>query len=290
MTEKPDYSELRELLRSHVKAEEIGPPKARHFIGMLVFFGACIFYIYLAWAFVANFLAFSLIFVLSLVFAFLFSVTEAAFSRIPSYKNEIEKYFAGKEVIDLQCYEVRRAKANAAEAQTLRADGSWRDKRDLSAAKKQVKKITKVVKKSQKARAIVRPEQTKKCVGALATVSVFLSSFLTAFLPFAIDGDAELSVGIGFLKRFTVQSPDHPISSFINTMPWAHDKLFIFLLSAIPVLVLGKIIPKFLGLTYPRFFALRLIACAKFANLVFGWLASGVTYLPQVLILRRIKS
>lgn len=290
MIKKPDYSDIRKGIRSKVGPEDVGVPRLTHFIGMIIFFGLCSLYIYLAWAFVSNFLAFFLIFVLSLVFAFVFSVTEAAFSRIPSYKNEIEEYFTGKEILDYQHYEATRAAANAAEALTLAASSTRSDQRRHSSAEKRVKRVRKVLKKSQKARAIVRPEQTKKCVGALATVSVILSSFLTAFLPFAIDKEAVVPKGIGFLKGFVPEGVDHPVNSLILNLPWAHDKMFVFLLSAIPVLVLGKIIPKFLGLTYPTYFALKLIVCAKFANVMFGWLASGVTYLPQLFIRRKIKS
>lgn len=289
---KETYKQLWEQLKPDVQVSEVGIPKTKSFIFSSAFMLACLVYVIVAWTFVSNLFVFSAIFVFSIGLAFLSSLTEAAFSKISSYKDELNLYLNEKRAFDI----VQRApvKKEADEFRDRLLTEAVRltpaQKKEFRLAKRNNHKFARRLKKADRQRSLMRPAYTKQAVGALSAFSLTLSTFLTAFLPYSIDTDVfNSSQSVDFMaacQANSIQTFDW--LSCLTSLPLENSKVFIFIVSAVPVLLLGKIIPKFLGLTFPTYFALKLFWFGRVANVLFGWLSSGAMYLPQAFIQRKL--
>jgi hypothetical protein len=114
-------------------------------------------------------------------------------------------------------------------------------------------------------------------VGSLAALSVFLNTALVAFLPAAINST-------GITDRIGLPYPTATLngaalefgSGFLDL---TGEKLFIFVAVSLPVLIVGKIVPKHFGMNNPFFYAYRLNWAARLVRRMLGWLSVGSMWL-----------
>ena len=112
-------------------------------------------------------------------------------------------------------------------------------------------------------------------VGSLSAFSVFLNAGLTAFLP--------LSLVDAIAKEETTNIL--VLGAWDFTFP--NSKILVFVASALPVLLLGKMIPKMIGFRYPMFFAYRMFWFGRAVKFVLGWIALGVRWPISSFIIKR---
>lgn len=92
-------------------------------------------------------------------------------------------------------------------------------------------------------------------VGALSAANVVANTALATFLPI-----------------------------FVHRLPgggslFGPEKMMIFVASALPLLYLGKIVPKMIGLQHPFAFAYKCYWIGTICNLAVGWIPRGLAYL-----------
>lgn len=92
-------------------------------------------------------------------------------------------------------------------------------------------------------------------VGALSAANVVANTALATFLPI-------------FVHRLPG-----------GTSLFGPEKMMIFVASALPLLYLGKIVPKMIGLQHPFAFAYRFYWVGGICNLAVGWIPRGLAYL-----------
>ncbi|APG63111.1 hypothetical protein LPB140_10315 [Sphingorhabdus lutea] len=114
-------------------------------------------------------------------------------------------------------------------------------------------------------------------VGAFASASVFLNTALAAFLPLSLkESSSDGLVGIYYP---TVSFAQSSISWNLEYLDFTGNKLFVFASVSLPLLILGKIIPKHVGMTNYKFFAYDLNIIARIILRCLGWLAAGTLWI-----------
>jgi hypothetical protein len=123
----------------------------------------------------------------------------------------------------------------------------------------------------------LKSDERDVVVGSLAATSVFLNTGLAAFLPLTILSKVSSDSMITIPYPWLMAANNHvqlEILKFGITSP----NLLVFFASSMPVLLLGKIVPKIVGLSYPKFFAYTCYAFGALMTNFFGWIALGVLW------------
>ncbi|MEM9795074.1 MAG: hypothetical protein AAF919_01200 [Pseudomonadota bacterium] len=121
-------------------------------------------------------------------------------------------------------------------------------------------------------------------MGSLATFSVFANAALAAFLPAAMTSERVdnwltsfplpdfMKIGASFFGDAPRGQPFLPMTA----IDFSNDKVFVFLVVSIPVLLVGKLAPKIAGQRFPVFFGFRMFWFAEFCRRFFSWPVQGV--------------
>jgi CBS domain containing-hemolysin-like protein len=125
-------------------------------------------------------------------------------------------------------------------------------------------------------------EGTKRYVGALAALSVFLNAALASFLPFLMVSNPQVELALPWIGSLFLNPEGESICNYgailcSQEIDISSQKLFVFVASSIPILVFGKILPKYVGLCYPHFYSIYFNSIARIANSCMGWVSRGVT-------------
>lgn len=131
---------------------------------------------------------------------------------------------------------------------------------------------------------VVSEEGRGVSVGAFASLTLFLNIALAAFLPFVLieASEANLKGVVGLDLPLVGLASEGGIRVDTWFLDLTGTKLFVFVATAIPLLLLGKIIPKEIGSRHYRFFALRWNCFARFVVRVLGWLPAGALWIVDL--------
>jgi hypothetical protein len=98
-------------------------------------------------------------------------------------------------------------------------------------------------------------------VGSLSALSVLINTALAAFLPLFLIDAAEI----------------RPVE--LVGLSLDRQKVMTFVATALPIIYLGKIVPKTVGVRYPVQFAYRFFAVGNGAFYLIGWMPRGLHWL-----------
>jgi hypothetical protein len=120
-------------------------------------------------------------------------------------------------------------------------------------------------------------------IGSLATTSLLLNTALTAFLPLTIIEKMPQVPIVSFSYPW-LQWQTSPVQIVFLQAGFTNSKLLVFFASSIPALLLGKIIPKIVGLKRPKPFAFDCYFLAAIMARLFGWITLGMLWPTRRLI------
>lgn len=182
----------------------------------------------------------------ALVFlSFLLTAVEAAFSIAGKIKTVTDKL---DEIILSSTNELAAADVAVAAAAIAK---SAKVRRKQRAAYRKFRRL------KRKERHLVGRGRIR-VVGALSALNVIINTVLVTFLP-------------TFLLR-----TDGPRDPAIALLP--PDKLLILVASALPILYIGKIIPKMVGLQHAHGWGYNLYFIGNVADRLIGWVPQGLHY------------
>jgi ABC-type multidrug transport system fused ATPase/permease subunit len=256
--------------------EVVRDPRARNSGWQFLFLIAVLtplFYVIVwkQWALVASPAVFCLLIVVLILVAFFASAIEAAFTVVtssPAYKEIFEEI---------------TEKQNQLAANLEPIDM----KESLSLSSDEEKTRSKILSKSKRLgikRRALNGEMRDEFVGALSAFSVFLNTGLAAFLPFTVV-NSFASPLINVPYPLVTVGNDGVLFS-VSNYGFVAPKLLIFFASAIPVLILGKIIPKMVGFRYPRM-AYKFYWFGRGIHFALGWIAIGAKW-PLLLQIKKV--
>lgn len=221
----------------------VGKPKIVPFlIFVLLIVIILYFYIVPLWSIVNSKLQFFALMSTLLFLAFIFSLTESAFSKIDSNNRmKLISYFTDvrNEITD-NLIELNK-KIRDLETEGNNNNYNIEIEKNLKKHEKEIKKWTKYKRKINNIRKFILQSNNKRIVGSLATISVFLNAAVAVFLPWTFKNENLLPVNLPFT------------SVDISSKEW-----FVFFISSIPILFIGKVLPKYLGLLFPIYLAVKL--------------------------------
>jgi CBS domain containing-hemolysin-like protein len=239
------------------------PKSGRQFLFLIGVLGI-LFYVLVwrQWVLVTSPGVFCLLILVLILVAFFASAIEAAFTVVTN-SEAYKRIFA----------EIT-TKQNQLAAQLEPID----QKDSLSLSKDEEKTRSRILSESKRLgikRRALNGEMRDEFVGALSAFSVFLNTGLAAFLPFTLMTSSSSPL---------IHIP-YPVSTFgnegllvsISTYEFVAPKLLIFFSSAIPVLILGKIIPKMVGFRNP-YIAYKYYLFGRCIHIAFGWIAIGAKW------------
>ncbi len=147
------------------------------------------------------------------------------------------------------------------------------------------KKMDRRIERNFSRRSVLQGNRSREVyVGSLAAFSVFSNAGLAAFIPLALTSN-QIDTWLT-----TVQLPDVPrLSDWIfdsdnfsfSEMPTSafdltNEKMFVFLIVSVPILLFGKILPKTMGQRYPMFFGYHFFWFASVCKWMLSWIVQGV--------------
>jgi hypothetical protein len=212
--------------------------------------------------------------ILVLIFAsFLTSATEAAFSKVSDDKN-LAKMAEAKAAETVEKVEALDKKG------TMNLTDSERGKREQlqNRAKRYIKK-----------QEVMNGVGATEIVGSLSALSLLLNVGIVSLTAESLSSSpsknlicfpVEYLTGrpkcqnemfselYGFLAPYTAQNFYEFTSKFAIT----------FVASSIPILILGKILPKMIGFKYQEIFAYKMYWFGQFAFTLFGWISIAIKY------------
>jgi len=250
---------LTEISKDHPSKFDIGNPKKKPFIVLVfLFFIVLISYIAPLWEIVEKEVCFFLVLLILLFFSFVFSLTEAAYARIDSdnrvkfvtFFSDVQKEIAEKSKKEIESMlSPKTAKESKSQ---MRVKSKW----------------NKYIHKNNKLKIFILKENNKRIVGSLAAISVFLNAAVAVFLPWT------------FFKSRSIPE----LNLVFTNVDISNKEWFVFFIATIPILFIGKVLPKYLGLLYPICIIMKFYKVARFANFTFGWLVNATLYVPQLII------
>ena len=216
---------------------------------------------------ISNIYSFWTIFVILLIASFFSSAMEAALSVASKHPDILQ------EVKSLLLDELEKRNSKLEEIKT--------DKSSILSGShnKSLNKLKDTSKKFELMEYSISEEGRGVTVGSFAALSVFLNVAITAFLPFALHGCSPIErVGI-FYPKISSFDTSKPIYLIFGYLDLSGEKIFTFAIVAIPLLLLGKILPKEIGAVHYKFFSLKCNWFARQTIRVLGWLPSGTLWL-----------
>lgn len=135
-------------------------------------------------------------------------------------------------------------------------------------------------------------ERRSVYVGTFATVSLFLNTALVAFLPIAMV-EPQTQISALTISHPIVHMDEHCADGMLicgsvgemAAQSIVTQKVFLFVAVSIPLLLLGKIIPKHLGATYPWVFSLRMRGFNRVVVFLLGWIPAGAITLNDWIVI-----
>jgi hypothetical protein len=240
------------------------PKGGRQFLFLIAVLAA-LFYLFVwkQWALVASPAAFFFLVFLLIFIAFCASASEAAFTLV-----------TGSEAFAAIFAEITK-RQNELASELAPID----EKDSIHLSSEEEKQRGKILAKSRRLgikRRALNGEMRDEFVGALSAFSVFLNTALAAFLPFTLIGTSNSPlIRIPYLfatfenQKLVVTSAEYALVA---------PGLLIFFSSAIPVLILGKIVPKMVGFRNPKFFAYDHYWFGRCIHITLGWIAIGAKW------------
>jgi uncharacterized membrane protein (DUF106 family) len=219
------------------------------------------FFAVLQFSFVASPATFWAIICALIVSSFISTVMEAAFSTITTDENS---FAAGISAEMDEVFEKRSHLEGALSFVPTRAQS------------KEMQRLHKKSRKLKSKHRLASGIDRSAIVGSFATLSVFLNTSIAIFLPLSMQR------GVGQLLTIPVPSAvEHmactigKIGCGVTGLDLTSEKLFLLATSTIPLLILGKIVPKAIGMNFPSPWLTRLSWLAPVVMMSFGWISVG---------------
>ena len=226
-------------------------------------------FIWLQWPIVSDQYLFSYILVSLVVASFFCSLMEAAFSALTDSHNRAS-------IRALQ--KLKRNGQRLNKLMTSTNGMSPKNSEDLA-------ELSKILKKEKRLHTVHRVAvgiDNELFVGSFATLSVILNTSIAVFLPLALLADIDQKLLVvdvpeeirsGSILGFSVKvSPDFSQIDFTSI------KVFVLCSTTIPILLLGKIVPKIVGRRYAEAIVSRLYYPAMIIKGLLGWITLGLTW------------
>jgi hypothetical protein len=198
------------------------------------------------------------------VSSFISTVMEAAFSTVTSSSNAFALAVTNEIV---QHYQERSDFQASLPAVPSRAES---------------KKLQAMHKTSRRLRAkhrLASGIDRSAIVGAFATLSVFLNSAIAIFLPLSMFASKSSLLVLPVPSQ--VATPACQYLGYlcqVTQLDLTNQKTFLIATSTIPILILGKIIPKAIGMNFPSPWLTKLSWLAPMVVVLFGWISLGCVW------------
>lgn len=242
-----------------------GSQDCRRFILLILFiFVPAYVFIYKQVAIIESPIAFISLVVVLIIASFVSSAVEAAFS-VASDKQDISE----KVKEDLKSSAEKFSPLDAKIAKFGSAALSDAEQRQWNVYMKQNRKAQKI------ARSLDGTEKNVY-VGSLATLSVFLNTSLAAFLPYTLSSHSYQKLVV--IPYPTLKIADSDLKIVWESFDATGEKTLVFIAASVPILILGKIIPKLLGIRHYYFFSYRCNFLGRVPRNVFGWITLAVKW------------
>lgn len=111
-------------------------------------------------------------------------------------------------------------------------------------------------------------------VGTFATVSVLLNTALAVFMPLALQDATNADVVTLYIPNLSWDGQS--LTPNFREIDLSGKFFFNFVIVSLPLLALGKIVPKQVGMKNYKFFAVRLNFIGRFFLLTIGWVSAGM--------------
>ena len=159
--------------------------------------------------------------------------------------------------------------------------------RNLTAKEeKQLQKHKKKIRQLEKMKEMFDTNMVGYYIGALATLSVFLNLLVAITLPVAITN----CIGLLHIQYPLIMSNHDPLIQ-VSTLTIERGEyditsvgLLVFISSTIPVLLLGKIIPKDIGVRKSKFFLTQFRHLIWVTGNFLGWISKGTLWPVRLVV------
>ncbi len=223
-------------------------------------------FVFLQRPLISDIFGFLFIIITLVAFSFLVSAMEAAFSKA-HLNSEIQQ------LID---HERNRHRTEYDQIYTyINENGHALMPPNLRKQFRDLQKKTDVIEEKEKS---LQSHGRSLYIGSLASLSVFLNISIAILLPRTL-----ISTPLTNLVEIPIPILSHTLNPFniSLSLQWIDitgSKTLIFVCSTIPVLILGKIIPKEIGAHKDIFFAYKLNRLARGIVFVFGPITKGLVW------------